>query len=125
MDPDDMPTIVQLHRCRCSKTEKDFRDKFVNEICEHHLDLPLDRFCNNGGCFTDVEDDEVEVAEFTKTHVKGTYTCTFNEEYYGGCRDITFTERHTATLYFFFERRTGELRLSGGYARREYDPEEF
>ncbi len=125
MDPDCLPTCLAMSRLCEAKDEEEFKTLFVDEICEHHYHLPLDRLCMNGGAGDDVEDDEVEVEEFTKSMVRGTYTFTFVESSPGGCRDIDLTEGRSGSLDFVFDRDTGILKLSGGAAERLYDPEEF
>ena len=125
MDCENRPTILNFPSLQAAKNAEEFENIFTDEICDHHYDLPLDRFCVNGGAGEDVEDESVEVKKFTELEVTGVYHFSFVESYHGGCRDINHSQRYTGELEFVFNRDTHKLRLSGGTAKREYDPEEF
>ena len=125
MDPDDFPTTIALTRCRLKRTQETFAAELADELGEHQYSLPLDRFCTNGGGGDDVEIGDIEIDEFTKTNATGSINFTFVESYHSGCRDIDWHESHRATLEFSFDRKTGEIELSGGTSERTYEPDEF
>ncbi|MDB6153992.1 MAG: hypothetical protein JWL90_2445 [Chthoniobacteraceae bacterium] len=125
MNPKDPPTILHIPALCAADGVKEFTDLFIDEICDHHYLLPLDRFCTNGGEVDDVEDNAVEVKKFNKTTVVGTYSFTFYDSSTEGCKDRDWTENRSASIEFVFHRSTGKLELSGNTLKRIDEPNQF
>jgi hypothetical protein len=125
MDPDDFPTTITMSALNDAKDAEEFEKLLLDSLSDDPPDLPLDRFCTNGGWGDEPEFHEVDVTDFSTDSVNGTIELTFTESYHSGCRDIDWTEGHSAAFDFVFSRETGELELTGGIPKRDYEPDEF
>ncbi|MES2571913.1 MAG: hypothetical protein V4710_17895 [Verrucomicrobiota bacterium] len=125
MHPYNEPTVINIPDLCAAENIKEFTNLFIDEICDHHYFLPLDQFCTNGGAGDDVEDDAVEIKEFNKSTVIGTYSFTFCESSPEGSRGRDWTGNHAASIEFVFNRSTGKLELFGGVSKQAYEREEY
>jgi len=89
-----------------------FVDDLGVEIQSHPSLIGLDEFCTNGGSIGDVCVEDLELEEIDQTGIiHGSFSISFEESYFGGCRDIEWADCYSGTMHFSLNPSTQELTI--------------
>lgn len=105
-----------------------FDEMLYAELQQKANDLPLDKYCVNGGSIASNEDVLVEDLKLTKETppiVTGSFHVCFTESYHGGCRDIEHEQQFSGRMEFNLDVKSGDVEFTNPTVRRVYEKEEF
>jgi len=90
-----------------------FSDELGAEIQSHPDKIGLDEYFQDGGSFgeTSVEDLTLEINSRTGM-ITGSFSVSFTESYYNGCKDIDWSNNFSGTMDFELDPNSWELTIT-------------